>query len=101
MHFAIVQRCFMLQVEVVYIPEDGTVFQRQLHVAVGATVADALHQSGLFTHHPEAVDLPVGLFATVTPLSTVVKAGDRVEVYRPLRLDPKEKRRQRARVNSK
>lgn len=40
--------------------------------------------------------LEVGIFAQKVALDTLLEAGDRVEIYRPLTADPKEVRRQLA-----
>ena len=57
----------------------------------GATVQDAL----------EAARLPavesVGVFGRKTSRNRILRDGDRVELYRPLALDPMEARRRRAR----
>jgi putative ubiquitin-RnfH superfamily antitoxin RatB of RatAB toxin-antitoxin module len=90
----------MLPVEVVYIPYEGSIFQVHLKIAAETSVGAVLQQSGLFSQYPDAEHLPVGIFAKTVTLSTLVKPGDRIEVYRALCLDPKEKRRQRARSNS-
>ncbi len=87
----------MVNVEIVYSPADKPSIHLQLTLPAGATVADALAQSGLYNSHPDVVGLVVGIFAKQVPLDTVVKAGDRIEIYRLLLIDPKEKRRQRAR----
>ena len=55
-----------------------------------ATVADALAAAGL------QGEKWVGIFGQRVTPETRVADGDRVEVYRPLRLDPKEARRRRA-----
>lgn len=39
--------------------------------------------------------LRIGIWGRVRPLSTVLRERDRIEVYRPLTVDPKEARRQR------
>lgn len=39
----------------------------------------------------------VGIFGQIVPLDTVLKASDRIEIYRTLIRDPKEARRQRVR----
>ena len=87
----------MVNVELVYIPVDQEAIHMHLTVAVGATVADVLQLSDLLQNHPEIKDMPVGIFAKPVTLDTMVKSGDRIEIYRPLMIDPKEKRRQRAR----
>ena len=54
--------------------------------------------SGLLRQHPE-LDLAqhkLGLFGKVSAADTVLREGDRVEIYRPLLADPKEVRRRRA-----
>ncbi len=87
----------MIEVEVVYArPDRQWVWKGVL--PAGATVADALLASGLYTAAPElAEDIPaVGVFGEVCALSRPLAGGDRVEVYRRLRLDPREARRLRA-----
>ena len=72
----------------------------QLTVVLGARVADVIDESGLLQSHPEIKDMSVGIFGALVPLTRLVKTGDRIEIYRPLLIDPKEKRRQRARQQS-
>lgn len=69
-----------------------------LEVAAGATVEQAIHQSGLLEQVME-LDLAacrVGIWGKLKLFETVVKVGDRIEVYRPLIADPKDARRRRA-----
>lgn len=71
-----------------------------LRLEDGSTVADALARSDLARRFPE-VDLaaaPVGIWSRPCARSAVLRDGDRVEVYRPLKADPKEMRRRRARL---
>ncbi len=56
----------------------------------GATVEEALKAAG-FAHASRA-----GIFGEQVPPGTRLTDGDRVEVYRPLRIDPREARRRRA-----
>ena len=89
----------MARVEVVYSPAAREVDLVALDVAEGATVLHALRESRLLERHPQ-IDLAnakVGVWGRVAPLSQVLREGDRVEVYRPLTVDPKEARRQRYR----
>ncbi len=58
-----------------------------------------MRASGLVEEFPE-IDLeraPLGVFGRSCADDTVLRAGDRVEIYRPLQIDPKEARRRRAR----
>ena len=88
------------EIEVVYaLPAAQTLVC--LRVSAGATVEQALTQSGLLARYP-ALDLAtarVGVFGKIVTLDTLLRAGDRVEIYRPLLIEPKEARRRR--VNSK
>lgn len=69
-----------------------------LTVVPGTTLREAIARSGLLQRHPE-IDLSrcgVGVFGRARGLDEPVAAGDRVEIYRPLPQDPKERRRRRA-----
>lgn len=69
-----------------------------LQVAAGTTVMEAAAQSGI-TDKFEGIDLEnakFGIFGAVVSPQQVLKAGERVEIYRPLIADPKEVRKARA-----
>lgn len=69
-----------------------------LQVAAGTTVRQAIEQSGLLQLYPD-IDLTrhaVGIFGRICGLEEALQDGDRVEIYRPLRVEPKLRRRQRA-----
>jgi uncharacterized protein len=85
-----------LRVEVVYCPGPGHIDQTALSLAPGSTVADALRASGVLARHgldPAAVDL--GVWCRLATPDAPLRDRDRVEVYRPLLVDPKEARRLR------
>ena len=85
-----------LLVEVAYARFDKQVIF-QVHVLPGATAQQAIEQSGVLEKFPE-IDLSknkTGIFGKLGKLDAVLKAADRVEIYRPLIADPKEVRRQR------
>jgi putative ubiquitin-RnfH superfamily antitoxin RatB of RatAB toxin-antitoxin module len=74
-------------------------FLVQLDVDAGTTMAQAIAASGVLTRFPE-IDLArnkLGVFGKLKPADTVLRDGDRVEIYRPLQADPMESRRRRAR----
>lgn len=86
-----------LSVEVVYALPDTQVLVA-VKLPAGATLQEAIIASGILAQYPE-IDLnvnAVGVFGQQRALDTVVSAGDRVEIYRPLKADPKEVRRQLA-----
>lgn len=88
-----------LRVSVVYAEPDRA-FNMDVSLLDGATVADAIVQSGFGTAHPgiEIRDDCLGVFGRRVAPDTVLRDGDRVEICRPLRIDPKEARRRRART---
>ncbi|MDE2272030.1 MAG: RnfH family protein [Xanthomonadaceae bacterium] len=88
-----------IEVSVVY-AEPRRALRIDLKLPLGATLADAIERSGLRTAHPEIgirADR-LGIFSRKAAPDTVLRDGDRVEIYRPLLIDPKEARRQRARA---
>ena len=68
----------------------------ELELAPGATVADAIERSRILRGFPEIErsDAQFGVWGKVVAPDRVLKDGDRVEVYRPLAMDPREARRQ-------
>ena len=71
-------------------------------VDAGATVSDAITASGIASRFPEfAVDaMPAGIWGKPVARERRLKEGDRVELYRPLEIDPREARRKRALAES-
>jgi uncharacterized protein len=88
-----------LRVVVAYSPRAGQVDEVALSLAVGATVANAVQASGLMQRHPtlELASLRVGIWGKLRQPADGLRQGDRVEIYRPLSVDPKEARRLRYR----
>lgn len=86
-----------ISIEIAYaLPEEQCLFE--VEVEIGATAQQAIELSGILTKYPD-IDLAVnkvGVYSKVCKLDHVLEAGDRVEIYRPLLIDPKERRRQRA-----
>ncbi len=78
--------------------------QRQLALPVeltrGSSLQEAVAASGLLQQAPELAGQPLdlGVFNRLRQASEPVHDGDRIEVYRPLAVDPKEARRVRAEV---
>jgi putative ubiquitin-RnfH superfamily antitoxin RatB of RatAB toxin-antitoxin module len=72
-------------------------FLRSLSVAPATTIEQAIVQSGLLDAVP-GLDLAthaVGIYGKKKALDTVLQAHDRIEIYRPLIADPKERRRKK------
>ncbi len=73
-------------------------FLKKLEVIVGTTLAQAIALSGVesFLLAKGCTTQFVGIFSKRADPQTILQAGDRVEIYRPLVIDPKEKRRLRS-----
>ena len=86
-----------LRVTVVYSPAAREVQEICLELASPCSVLQALRQSGLLAQYPD-IDNPhtsIGVWGRKAPLGRLLRDQDRVEVYRPLRVDPKVARRER------
>ncbi len=84
-----------MRVEIVYALPDRYELV-ELELPSGSTVGEALKASGIAERHP-GIDLSnLGIFGRRVALEAPLAEGDRVEIYRPLVLDPKEARRVRA-----
>lgn len=88
----------LIPVEVAYAtPEKQHLLS--LDVPAGSTLAQAIERSGILELCPE-IDLErnkLGIWGHISTAEQVLKARDRAEIYRPLKADPKEARRKRAR----
>jgi len=93
----------LLTVSVAYSPRAGEVDEVTLQLTPGATVAEALRVSGLQQRHAGlALDaLPVGIWGAFCDRGDVLRDRDRVELYRPLQVDPKDARRRRHRAQGR
>ena len=71
---------------------------KTLNVEAGCTAQQAVALSGMAELFPALAlaECKLGIFSQIIDASHVLVDGDRVEIYRPLLLDPKEARRQRA-----
>jgi putative ubiquitin-RnfH superfamily antitoxin RatB of RatAB toxin-antitoxin module len=89
-----------ITVEVAYaLPQAQTIVP--LKVKDGTTAIEAVQQSGILLTFPEISlkDCKIGIFGKITDANTILRAFDRVEIYRPLIANPKEARRLRAAAN--
>ena len=90
-----------MRVEVVYATPERQ-YSQVLDLAEGARIEDALAAADLPDElADELADVdwrshPVGVFGERAELAQTLKAGDRVEIYRPLEMDAKSARRRRA-----
>ena len=87
-----------ISVEVAYaLPEKQQIVK--LDVPLGTTALEAVTLSKLDEVFDEVVvgsDLKIGVWGKAITADRVLAAGERVEIYRPLLVDPKEVRKARA-----
>lgn len=88
-----------IRVSVAYSPRAGDVDEVFVELPAGATLIDAIRASGMAQRHP-GLDLDaarLGIWGRLQSPTHPLRERDRVEIYRPLLVDPKEARRQRFR----
>lgn len=86
-----------IMVEVTYaLPHDQ--FFKRFEVPIGTSLAQAIQLSGVYQLYPEigCAGFKAGIFGKIMSADTVLQPHDRIEIYRPLTIDPKEKRRLRS-----
>jgi putative ubiquitin-RnfH superfamily antitoxin RatB of RatAB toxin-antitoxin module len=69
----------------------------RLEVPDDSTIETTINLSGVLKLYPEInlTSQKVGIFGKISPLDTVVKDGDRVEIYRQITVDPQTVQRRR------
>ena len=74
-----------------------------VEVASKTTVLQAIQQSGILEQFPDLsiFQMKIGIFSQLVELDHFVNQGDRIELYRPIQCDPKQKRRERAALKKK
>lgn len=85
------------QICVVYSPKAREVCEVTLAMPKSATVLEAIEASGLLKMFQtlEVQTIWIGLWGRKVKLSQVISENDRIEIYRPLTVDPKVARRER------
>ena len=96
---ASVENTGLIDVELVFAPAPHQLMRVLLRLPPGATAADALRASGWLDALGETLidSLKLGLWGRACTPDTVLRTKDRLELSRPLLVDPKEARRQRYR----
>ncbi len=87
-----------IRIAVACSPSPGAAVEVEVWVRPGATVQEALAASGLLERFAGAglERQAVGVWGRPCARDTTLRPGDRVELYRPLAMDPMEARRRRA-----
>ncbi len=89
----------LIAVTVAHATAPRCVTEVQIQLPPGSTVADALLvcglEAGLGAANPDSNSAPIGIWGRKAALHQVLSDLDRVEIYRPLKVDPKVARRAR------
>jgi len=84
-----------LNVSVIYVDEQQQKFEKQMTLPVSSSVRDAVVASGILDGYLDwrMDDLSLGIYSQRAMLDDVLHDSDRIEIYRPLLIDPKDRRR--------
>ena len=81
-------------VTLAYSPAPRAVIEKELVLPFKSTVQDALNLANLAEFTTQA-DYQLGIWGKKTTVNHVLNDSDRLELYRPLKVDPKVARRER------
>lgn len=85
-----------IRVAVIYADPEIQI-EKSVDIAIGSTVGEVIAASDIAGSLPIGfTPTAIGIYGQLVDENHHVRDGDRVELYRPLRIDPKEARRRRA-----
>lgn len=78
-------------------------FIRRFQVPMGTSINQAITLSGVASFYPKNDNtlFKIGIYGRVVSLTRILQEDDRIEIYRPLIIDPKEKRKLKVRSTYK
>lgn len=83
----------MIKVDVTFAPDSQTQRLITVQVADDSCVMDAVQATGWQQQYPQIFEYSVGVFSQKVDWQAAIKTGDRIEIYRPLTIDPQNKRK--------
>ncbi len=86
----------MAYIEIVYAPDNKQTIIKKVEYQQNMNVERAIFLSDLLELYPEISSYAVGVYKNIVTKDYLLNPKDRVEIYRPLLVCPKEKRRKRA-----
>ncbi|WP_019519309.1 RnfH family protein [Faucicola boevrei] len=89
------------QIEVMFCPTPNEQLHQKLSVASGTTAQQAVEILGWWQQFPQIQDFAVGVFSHKIDWQTVLQDGDRLEIYRPLTINPMQKRAKKMMLKAK
>lgn len=92
----------LINVQVVYALPDRQVI-KSVTIVNGCTLEQAVIQSGILQECPDIRmgEQKIGVFSKPRQWADLACDGDRIEIYRPLIIDPKEARRAKAKAKKR
>lgn len=92
-----VKGCNHIKIEIVYALPDTQILE-QITIRSGDTAEQAILESGILERFPEITltNNRIGIFGNFVKPNTILRPNDRLEIYRPLTVDPKKARLLRA-----
>lgn len=77
-------------------------FMRRFQVSEGTSVEQAIRLSTIKEFYPEInwSTLKAGIYGKIVNFENILQQNDRIEIYKPLIIDPKEKRRSKIKSKS-
>ncbi len=91
-----------MKIHIAYAARHG-VYLSAHEVAPGSQAMQAIAASGMLQQFPD-IDLQrnkIGIYGRLITPETIIQAGDRIEIYEPVPVDPKQARRERAKAAGK
>lgn len=84
-----------MRITLLHAPAPRAVRDVTLELPDGSRAGDALAASGWLADHPEWATLTMAVWGRRCTADALLRDGDRLELLRPLRVDPKVARRER------
>ena len=84
-----------MRITIAHCQSPRQVKEYEIELPEGSRVGQALQACGLELQNAGQGPSPIGIWGRRCTLTTPLHEGDRLEVYRPLRVDPKVARRER------
>ncbi len=84
-----------ISIELILILDGEQEFEEKLLVPRGTVIMDAILQSGIYKNHPElhTNTFNFGVYGKERDADYLLSPNDRIEIYRELAQDPKERRK--------
>lgn len=91
----------MIDIEVIFAPTAKTQLLKKLQVADEITPKQVIELLSWDTEFPEILGYQIGIFSQKIDWNTPLKTGDRLEIYRPLTINPMQKRAKKMTLKAK